>query len=117
MLKFYGYKKCGTSRKAEKWLDGKGIERSFVDITENPPPRTLLRKIVKAGDYQLKDLFNKSGGEYRSLKMKDKLPTMTAAAAIDLLAGNGRLCKRPIVTDGKVATVGFKEEDFAGKWG
>ncbi len=31
--------------------------------------------------------------------------------------GNGRLCKRPIVTDGKVATVGFKEDDFAGKWG
>ena len=77
----------------------------------------LAQSPVNSGDYQLKDLFNKSGGEYRSLKMKDKLPTMTAAAAIDLLAGNGRLCKRPIVTDGKVATVGFKEDDFAGKWG
>ena len=25
MLKFYGYKKCGTSRKAEKWLKGKKV--------------------------------------------------------------------------------------------
>ncbi len=39
MLKFYGYKKCGTSRKAEKWLDAKSIERDFIDITENPPPK------------------------------------------------------------------------------
>jgi arsenate reductase len=33
-----------------------------------------------------------------------------------LLAGNGRLVKRPIVTDGKQATVGFDAETFAKAW-
>jgi arsenate reductase len=117
MLEFYGYKKCGTSRKAQKWLDRHGVEYRFIDITENPPPATLLRKIVKSGDYELKELFNRSGGEYRALNLKEKLPTLKPAEAVALLAGNGKLCKRPIVSDGKHHTVGFDESVFAATWG
>ena len=117
MLKFYGYKKCGTSRKAEKWLDSKGVEHQFIDITENPPPKTLLQKIIKSGNYELKELFNRSGGEYRALNLKGKLPTLKPAEAVTLLAGNGRLCKRPMVSDGKRHTVGFDETVFRATWG
>jgi glutaredoxin len=67
MLEFYGYKKCGTSRKAQKWLDSNGVDHRFIDITENPPPKALLQRIVKSGHYELKQLFNRSGGEYRAL--------------------------------------------------
>lgn len=115
MLKFYGYMKCGTCRKALKWLDTRGQAYEFVDITEKPPTRKLLKDLLKT--YELKRLFNTSGGQYRELGIKDRLATMTAAEAVDLLAGNGMLCKRPIVTDGTKATVGFKEEEFAAIWG
>ena len=37
--------------------------------------------------------------------------------AVDLLAKHGKLCKRPMVTDGKRHTVGFREDIFAGVWG
>lgn len=117
MLKFYGYTKCGTSRKAQKWLDNRNIAYRFIDITESPPPKTLLNKIVKSGDYALKELFNRSGGEYRALNLKDKLPTLGPDAAVALLASNGKLCKRPIVSDGKRHTVGFDEAAFAATWG
>lgn len=114
MIKFYGYLKCGTCRKAKAWLDAKGAEYTFIDITEKAPPKTLLKALLK--DYQLKQLFNTSGVVYREESIKDKLPTMTQAEAIDLLAANGKLCKRPMVTDGVRHSVGFKEDAFAAVW-
>ena len=114
MLEFYGYRKCSTCRNAMKWLDARGTAYTFIDITENPPPKTLLKALLAA--YGLKPLFNTSGGQYRELGIKDKLATMTDAQAIDLLAGNGMLCKRPVVTNGKRQTVGFKEDVFAATW-
>ena len=116
MLKFFGYQKCGTCRKAIKWLSTNDIPYQFIDITENPPSQTVLTKIVKSGEYQVKDLFNRSGKLYRDFNLKDKLPTMTTSAAIALLAQHGKLCKRPLVTDGKRFSVGFQAQDFAAKW-
>jgi len=114
-MKLYGYKKCGTCRNAMKWLDANGVGYDFVDITQNPPKQAELKKALAAG-YDVKDLFNKSGGQYRELNMKDKLPTMTQAEALKLLSSNGYLVKRPIAIDGDRVTVGFKEDAFAKAW-
>ena len=115
MLSFYGYDKCGTCRKAKAWLDTRGLVHQSIDITDNPPPKTLLKALLKT--YGLKALFNTSGVQYRELNIKDRLPGMTGAEAVELLAKNGKLCKRPMVTDGKRHTVGFKEDVFAAVWG
>ena len=115
-MKLYGYMKCGTCRNAIKWLDAKGVSYDFVDITQQPPKQAELKKALAAG-YDIKDLFNKSGGQYRELNMKDKLPGMSQTEAIKLLAGNGYLVKRPICLDGDRVTVGFKEDIFKKVWG
>lgn len=99
-----------------KWLDEKSIAFDFVDITEQPPTQVELKRAL-AADYQVKDLFNKSGGQYRELNMKEKLPGMSTADALKLLAGNGYLVKRPICLDGDDVTVGFREEAFEATWG
>lgn len=36
---------------------------------------------------------------------------------LDLLASDGMLIKRPIVTDGNKVTVGFKEDLYTETWG
>jgi arsenate reductase len=41
---------------------------------------------------------------------------MSEAQVLAMLAGNGRLIKRPLVTDGKSATVGFDEAVFTKTW-
>ncbi len=41
---------------------------------------------------------------------------MTEKEILNLLAGNGRLIKRPIVTDGSAASVGFQEASFLATW-
>ena len=117
MVKLYGYKKCGSCRKAEKMLNELNCEFKFVDITENPPAVSSLKKIYKQAGVELKKLFNTSGIQYRELKIKDKLPTLSESDILKMLAANGRLIKRPIVTDGIRSTIGFKEEEFSSKWG
>ncbi len=116
MITFYGYDKCSTCRKAKKALADRKIVFAFVDITETPPPKRLLKQIVDSGDYKLSDLLNKSGVQYRELNMKERVKNMTPGDLIDVLADNGRLCKRPIVTDGKQHTVGFDEATFKKAW-
>ena len=117
MLKFYGYKKCSTCRKAEKALQTLSLDYEFIDITENPPSATVLKKVADQAGLEYKKMFNTSGVQYRELKIKDKLPSLSDKDILDMLAGNGRLIKRPIVTDGKNTTVGFKEEAFNQTWG
>ena len=116
MLKLYGYKKCSTCTKAVKYLESKGFEVNYIDITTTPPAKTTLKAILSNTDYTLKDLFNKSGVLYREMKMKDQIKTISQKDAIDLLNQHGKLVKRPIVTDGKNYTIGFKEDVFDDVW-
>jgi arsenate reductase len=113
-MKFYGYNKCSTCRKAQKFLDGKKVKYQSIDITETPPPKTVLKKALKTRE--LKKLFNTSGVQYKELNIKDKLKGMTEAQALDLLASNGRLVKRPIAVDGDRVTVGFDEAEYKKVW-
>ncbi|MCB1191207.1 MAG: Spx/MgsR family RNA polymerase-binding regulatory protein [Leptospiraceae bacterium] len=116
MIKFYGYKKCDTSRKGEKALQDLGVEYEFIDVTLTPPSKTTLKKIIKQSGEDTKKFFNTSGIVYKELKMKDKLPSMSENEIIDTLSENGKLIKRPIVTDGEKATVGFQPETFKHTW-
>jgi arsenate reductase len=116
VLTFYGYKKCGTCRKAEKALEKVGVSYTFIDITEAPPSVSVLKKVALQAQIELKKLFNTSGVQYRELNIKAKLPAMSDKDILELLAGNGRLIKRPIVTDGVKSTVGFNEESFKKVW-
>lgn len=54
--------------------------------------------------------------KYRELQLKDRLADMTEDEQLELLASDGMLIKRPIVTDGKKVTLGFKESDFEQTW-
>lgn len=116
MITFYGYKKCGTSRKGEKFLTENSVDYNFVDVTLDPPSRDELVEIIRNSEKPVKKFFNTSGVVYRETNMKEKLKTMSEDEMIDTLASNGKLLKRPIVTDGTKATVAFKEEEFGAVW-
>ena len=115
LMKVYSYNKCGTCRNAIKDLEAKKIKFEVIDITENPPSKTVLKSAIKAKGLQ--KLFNTNGVQYRELKIKNKLKSMTEAQAIDLLASNGRLIKRPIVVDKDKITIGFNADEYKQVWG
>ncbi|MEQ1840557.1 MAG: ArsC/Spx/MgsR family protein, partial [Verrucomicrobiales bacterium] len=76
------------------------------------PTQAELGRMLKACGGDLRRLFNTSGLDYRSMGIKDRLPTMSEAEALALLAGNGNLIKRPFLTDGERGLVGFKPEEW-----
>ena len=113
-MKFFSYNKCGTCRKAKKILDAYKLSYDEINITETPPPKSVLKKAIKARG--IKKLFNTSGEQYKKLRIKDKIDAMTEAQAIELLSSNGRLVKRPIAVDGNRITVGFNEIEYKEAW-
>jgi arsenate reductase len=113
-VKFYTYNKCSTCRKAKKFLEENDISFKEIDLIEDPPSKAVLKKALNGRE--LRKLFNTSGVQYRELKIKDKLKEMTESQALDLLAGNGKLIKRPIAINGGTVTVGFDEGEYKNVW-
>ena len=72
MLKIYYYPKCDSCRKALKWLDAQSIHYTKIDISEKPPTRQELKKMLAYCDGELRRLFNTSGQLYRELKIKNR---------------------------------------------
>jgi arsenate reductase len=107
----YSYASCGTCRKALAWLRERSIHPEVIDITLNPPSRTLLEQALQVlGDR--KRLFNSSGQSYRALGA-DRVRAMSDSEALDALAADGRLIKRPLLVtaDGRITT-GFRSEEW-----
>lgn len=117
MLIFYGYNKCQTCKNAKKFLETLGCSVKEVDITMEPPPLAELTELVRKSRHPYTDFLNRSGILYRKRKMAEKVKTAPQQEIMADLASEGRLLKRPIVTDGKQVTVGFKLEEFKQVWG
>ncbi len=115
MIKLICYPKCTTCQKAKKWLDDNKIEYELRDIKEENPSFEELSDWYKTSVLPLKRFFNTSGLLYKSMKLKDKLPTMSEEEQLKLLAKDGMLVKRPLVIGKDFVLVGFKENEWSKK--
>ncbi|MFS0787689.1 arsenate reductase family protein [Shouchella sp. 1P09AA] len=112
----YEYPKCGTCRNAKRWLDEQNVNYEAIHIVEEPPHAETLKELHQKSGLELKAFFNTSGKKYRELDLKNKREAMSEQEQYELLASDGMLIKRPIVTDGKTVTLGFKENQFQENW-
>ena len=115
MIRFICYPKCTTCQKAKKWLDDNKIEYDLRDIKEDNPSLEELTAWYKKSGLPLKKFFNTSGLLYKSMELKDKLPTMSEEEQLKLLATDGMLVKRPLVIGEDFVLVGFKESEWREK--
>jgi len=111
-MKIYTYKGCSTCKKATRWLDDQGIAYEERPIRETPPTVDELQAMLAHQSGALKKLFNVSGGDYREMNMKERLPELSEAEAFKLLSENGNLVKRPFILGDGFGLVGFKEADW-----
>lgn len=107
---FLEYPKCSTCQKAKQWLDEKNTSYTDRHIVEANPTADELRDWIKRSELPLKKWFNTSGLLYKSMELKDKLPSMSDDEQIAILATNGMLVKRPVLITSKGITTGFKPE-------
>lgn len=112
---FIEYPKCSTCKKALKWLEDNGIEFEERDIKENNPTYDELKLWYEKSGLELKRFFNTSGLLYKSMQLKDKLPTMSEEEQLRLLATDGMLVKRPLVVADSVVLTGFREKEWEEK--
>ena len=112
MIKFICYPKCTTCQKAKKWLDDNKIEYELRDIKEANPSFEELAAWYKMSGLPLKKFFNTSGLLYKSMELKDKLPSMSEEEQLKLLATDGMLVKRPLVIGKDLVLVGFRESEW-----
>ena len=112
MLKFICYPRCTTCQKAQKWLDENKIEYEFRDIKLDNPSLEELTAWHKMSGLPLKKFFNTSGLLYKSMDLKNKLPPMTDAEMLELLATDGMLVKRPLLVGNNFVLTGFNEADW-----
>lgn len=108
----YQYPKCGTCRKAMNWMMERSVDYKTIDIVSDPPTAEQLRDFWKRSGLPIRKLFNTSGMSYRQGNWKTRLDTVTDDEAIEALAADGKLIKRPIVVTGSAVLVGFKEPDY-----
>jgi arsenate reductase len=116
VLTFFHYPKCSTCVTAKKYLLQRGHVLNEIDITIDPPTLSSLSDLIRKSGRPYTDFLNRSGLQYRSEGMKEKVARLPEAEIVHILSLNGRLIKRPIVTDGERVTVGFQEETFARLW-
>ncbi|MDO5548054.1 MAG: arsenate reductase family protein [Eubacteriales bacterium] len=109
---FLCYSRCSTCQKAKKWLDANGISYTERPIKEENPTFDELSEWYSRSGLPLKRFFNTSGQIYRSMQLKDKLPTMSEQEQLKLLASDGMLVKRPLVVTDTVVLTGFREKEW-----
>ena len=115
---FLQYPPCSTCQKAKKWLDEHSLSYTNRHIKEDKPSYEELKRWYEKSGLPLKKFFNTSGLLYKSLNLKDKLPTMTDEEQLQLLATDGMLVKRPLLVTEKGAVIpGFKAETWSAALG
>ena len=111
------YPKCGTCRKAEKWLADHDVTVEYRDIKEQNPTYEELKEWAGRSGLPLKKFFNTSGLQYKAMGLKDKLPEMGEEEQLRLLSTDGMLVKRPILVGDGFVLVGFREDQWKERLG
>ena len=112
---FICYSKCSTCQKAKKWLNEHNVEYVERHIVEENPTYDELKEWYAKSGLPLKRFFNTSGNLYKEMKLKDRLSDMSEDEQLILLATNGMLVKRPLIVNGDIVLVGFKESEWTEK--
>lgn len=116
-MTFICYPKCTTCQKARAWLDEHHITYNFRDIKLENPTYDELAAWHEHSGLLLKKFFNTSGLQYKALGLKEKLPAMSEAEQLALLATDGMLVKRPLLVGEDFVLTGFRATEWEARLG
>ncbi len=112
VVRIYHYPQCSTCKDALKFLAHNRYAVDKIDIFVTPPSKAEIKKMLGFMNGNIKKLFNTTGRVYQDMNLAEKLSSMKEEEAIDLLAKNGKLIKRPFVLWEETGTVGYKKDDW-----
>ena len=112
---FLEYPPCSTCKKAKAWLDSHNISYTDRHIKDQNPTKEELTAWYRQSGLPLKKFFNTSGMLYKSMGLKDRLPSMSEEEQLALLAIDGMMVKRPVIVAESFVLTGFKEREWEEK--
>ena len=104
-IQIFGISKCFDTKKAERYFKERRIKYQLIDLNLKGLSKGELRAVI--GAVGLNELIDKNSKEYERLNMGH---IFTHNVREEILFNNPKLCKTPIVRDGKKATVGYVPE-------
>ncbi len=113
-MKLYGIKNCDTVKKARKWLDGRDVAYTFVDLKQTTPNKSQLQHWCKTVGWET--VLNRRGLTWRQLDDAQKQDIQTSRA-VELMHEQPMLIKRPVIELDDTLLVGFKEADYQRHFG
>ncbi|MCY1046223.1 Spx/MgsR family RNA polymerase-binding regulatory protein [Corallococcus sp. bb12-1] len=105
------YSGCDTCKKAQKWLEARGVSFRTRPIVEQPPTVSELLLWIALSGLSVRKWLNTSGQSYRALG-KEKVDAASDTELVEWLAADGKLVKRPVLVTPTSVSVGFKPESY-----
>lgn len=102
----YAKKSCAQCKKAIAFLNKKGVNYQMKDIVHEPPPRSLLEKVIKAENIYAS--LNQRSTTYKDNHLGKRRTTKNEA--IRLMLKDPNLIKRPLIIKDNRAYQGFDEK-------
>ena len=110
-ITIYGIKNCDTMKKAQAWLDKRGVAYVFHDYKTQGIARERLERWEKKVGWET--LLNRAGTTFRKLPDKDKT-AINANKALSLMLAQPSMIKRPVLElPGGKLHVGFSPELYS----
>ncbi len=116
-IRVFQYSKCSTCRKALAFLNKQAVPYEAIDIVTHPPSKAELARALKSSGLPWRKLFNTSGQSYREGRFGERVASMSESEALDALARDGKLIKRPLVMGSDFTLVGFDEAAYRQRFG
>jgi Spx/MgsR family transcriptional regulator len=107
-IKFLQKPTCTTCRKAKAYLERLGVELELRSLDKQKLSKAELDELIGERDH--KEFLSSRNELYRSRNMKEHPPTR--AEAIQLMAEEPNLIRRPVVMRGKRIVLGYDEDAY-----
>ncbi|MEM0899353.1 MAG: ArsC/Spx/MgsR family protein [Pseudomonadota bacterium] len=115
-LKIYGYSGCSTVKRAVNWAAEKGIDVDYSHFTKVDDLEAELK--TWASGAGIERLLNQNAQAFKKLDEGEQEKLLNSdAAAIQAMANEVRLIKRPVGTDGSTVLTGFNKDEWEAKFG
>ncbi|MFZ5668522.1 MAG: arsenate reductase [Pseudomonadota bacterium] len=106
----HGIRNCDTMKKAQGWLNERGVPYAFHDYRTAGVEAATLRRWADAAGWET--LLNRSGTTFRGLPEADRRD-LDADRAIALMLAHPAMIKRPVLEVDGALLVGFRPEAWA----
>jgi arsenate reductase (glutaredoxin) len=109
VIQFLHKPNCVTCRKARKYLEQRGFQLYFRDLTKQRLSAAELERLIGRRDYTV--FLNRRNELFRKRDMAECPPSREEA--IHLMSKEPNLIRRPVIVAGGRVVVGFDENGMA----